>query len=466
MKVLFVIDADSLDQEPLGIMHISALLKQHGYVCEALNLADHQDLVEAVCKLEPHLLAFSAATGPHKRLVRASQVIKKEIALPSIFGGPHPSYFPELIEQDGVDIVCRGEGEYPLLELAQAIEAGKDFSNIPNLWVKRDGQIYRNPPRPFIQNLDSLPWPDREITNMFSKLHVEDTRYFMGGRGCPYDCTFCFNHVAKDFAEGHYIRWRTVENLINEIKAVKGRYAMRFASFQDDTFGLKVDWLEEFCMRYRQEIGLPFLCHVRANLVDDHMSRLLADAGCVHVAIGLESGNDYLRQVILKKNISREQLVNACLSLKAHGITITTQNMFGLPFETIDTVLETISLNISCQPERMNLYFYVPYPRTQLAQFSIDAGFFREGMEALPESYTTEFSSVNLSLPDAHQIEQLAKLTRFCVHFPIFFPIIRSVFKHPELDWLKTAVSKGLLFLQRIYTHVVGSSVRFLRPHE
>jgi anaerobic magnesium-protoporphyrin IX monomethyl ester cyclase len=135
MKVLFIIDTSSLDQEPLGIMHISALLKQHGHTCEALDLSKERDLVGAVRERDPQLLAFSVVTGPHKRLVRASREIKQELDVLSILGGPHASYFPEVIEEDGVDIVCQGEGEYPMVELVEAMEAGRDFTGIRNLWV-------------------------------------------------------------------------------------------------------------------------------------------------------------------------------------------------------------------------------------------------------------------------------------------------------------------------------------------
>lgn len=467
MKVLFIIDVNSLDQEPLGIMHISALLKQHGHTCEALDLSREQDLVSAVRERNPQMIAFSAVTGPHKRLVRASREIKKSLDVLSIFGGPHPSYFPEVIEEQGIDVICRGEGEYPVLELVKAVEAGEDFTAIHNLWVKRNGQIHRNPLRPFVHDLDSLPGPDRELFNSFPELHIEETRYFMGGRGCPYNCTFCFNHIAKTLTEGRYVRWRSVENLIGELEAVKDRYGMRFVNFQDDTFVLKMDWLEGFCTRYGEKVGLPFSCHVRANLVTDRMSQLLADAGCVHVGMGLEAGNDHLRNMVLNKNISREQLVDACRSLRAHGITISTQNMFGLPFETIDTVLDTIELNIACRPERTNLFFYVPYPNTRLAQTAVDEGFFQaQDLDSLPEIFATEFSSVNLDLPNARQIEQLAKLTRFCVHFPIFFPLIRFLFKRQRGDWIKSAVSQSLLALQKIHTRITNGSIRLMRPHK
>jgi radical SAM superfamily enzyme YgiQ (UPF0313 family) len=467
MKVLFVIETRTLDQEPLGMMHISSLLQQHGHTCAALDLDREKDIGAAVRAEDPQLLAFSAVTGPHQRLVRASQEIKKEHDVLSIFGGPHPTYFPEMIEEEAVDIICRGEGEYPMLELAETLEEGRDFTGIRNLWVKDGGSIHRNPTRPFVADLDALPWPDRKLFNVYDELHPEETRYFMGGRGCPYNCSFCFNHIAKKMAGGRYVRWRSVDDLIGELRAVKEAYGMRFVNFQDDTFVLRADWLELFTARYGEEISLPFLCHVRADLVTDKMSQQLADAGCVHVGMGLESGNDHLRNVVLKKKVTREQLINACRSLKAQGITVSTQNMFGLPYETVDTVLDTIELNVACQPERTNLFFYVPYPRTELAQLAVEEGFFRtEDLGSLPEVFTTEFSSVNLSLANAQQIEQLAKLTRFCVHFPVFFPLIRFLFKRSGGNWIKTVVSRSILFLQGVHTRITGGSIRLLRPQE
>jgi len=466
MKFLFIIDTKTIDQEPLGIMHIVSMLKNHGHTCEALDLVrEGHNLLPAVRRSAPQVIAFSAVTGPHQKLLRAAQEIKQELKVLSIFGGPHPTFFPDFIENEGVDIICLGEGEFPTLELANALQSGEDFTGIANLWVKQQGKIHRNPTRPFCEDLDNLPWPDREIFNTFPELHIADTRYFMGGRGCPYNCTFCFNHVAKKVSSGHYVRWRSVDDVIAELESVKAKYGMRFVNFQDDTFILKRTWLEEFSDRYREQIKLPFLCHVRADLTDSHISQLLADAGCVHVGMGLESGDDHMRNMVLNKGVSREQLINACRVLRAAGITISTQNMFGLPFETIDTVLETIALNIECKPERTNLFFYVPYPRTKLAETAIEAGFYRaDDLTRVPEEFNVEFSSVNLQLENAKQIEQLAKLTRFCVHFPALFPFIRALFKLNGFNWLKSAISGGLLSLQNAYTRIRGGSVQLIRP--
>jgi radical SAM superfamily enzyme YgiQ (UPF0313 family) len=438
------------------MMQIAALLKQYDYTCEALDLAMEDNWEVAIHAHQPQLLAFSATTGLHRRLARVSCTIKNNMNVLSIFGGPHPTCSPQFIERAGVDIICRGEGEYPMLELVEALEKGKDFTAIPNLWVKLNGQIYRNSPRPYLSDLDSLPWPDRDLFDMFPQLHQGDTRYFMAGRGCPYDCAFCFNQVGRKLAEGRYVRWRSVENLIGELKAVKENYGMRFVRFQDDTFVLRMQWLEKFCALYRQEIGLPFFCTARVDLVTDRMSKILAEAGCVNVALGVESGNDRVRNMVLKKNISKNQIIYACRSLQSHGIAVLTLNMFGLPFDKIDTALETIELNIACQPRKAGITCYMPYPGTQLAQISIDEGLFDAGdYDSLPEQLLPWSSLIVLDLEEGQQLEQLARLFNFCVRFPVFYPLIRFLFKCKGGNWIKAFFTTSWGLMQLAYTKII-----------
>ena len=113
MKFLFIIDTKTIDQEPLGIMHIASMLKNSNHKCEAVDLArEGRNLLSTVRRIAPDVIAFSAVTGPHQKLLRAVQEVKSEIEVLSIFGGPHPTFFPEFVESSGVDIVCLGEGEY------------------------------------------------------------------------------------------------------------------------------------------------------------------------------------------------------------------------------------------------------------------------------------------------------------------------------------------------------------------
>jgi radical SAM superfamily enzyme YgiQ (UPF0313 family) len=420
-----------------------------------VNMDNTPNLVEQVRYCSPDLLGFSATTGIHQKYLQASQEIRKALNVLSVFGGPHPSFFPELIEEDGVDVICQGEGEYPLLELVEALENGRDFHNILNLWMKTNGQIYHNPTRPYLQDLDSLPFPDRELMQELPAPMAKGERFFIAGRGCPYNCSFCFNHVASRLSKGKYVRWRSVDNVIQEIKEVKDRYDLRLVNFQDDTFVLRMDWLEEFAGKYKKEIGLPFFCHVRADLVNDGMSRLLADAGCVHVAIGLESGNDYLRNQILRKHFSKEQIVSACHSLRAHNIRVTTQNMFGVPHETVDTVLETIELNIQCRPHRAYLYFFTPYPKTDLAEYAFRHGCCRaDRFDHMPYSFAVEQASVALDLPEKENIEHLARLAGLCIRLPSLLPVIRFIFKLRGAGWLKALAARSLLALQSRFVSV------------
>lgn len=464
MRILFIAESVTLEQEPLGIMHLSAMLKAHQHECRLISLDQTPGLVRQVKDFGPQLLAFSATTGIHKRYVEASREIKKDWPALAVFGGPHASFFPQLIEEDGVDVICRGEGEYPLLELVEALANGRDFSDVPNLWIKSGGQIRRNATRGFLEDLDSLPFPDRSLVRDFPHLTTSGTRFFMAGRGCPYDCSFCFNHVARDLSNGPYVRWRSVDNLIEEIGTVRRTCDLRLVSFQDDTFILRRDWLREFAEKYKRQVGLPFFCHVRANLVDEEMSLLLADAGCVHVGIGLESGSDDLRNRILRKNISKDQIINSCRSLRSQGILITTQNMFGVPHETVDTVSETIELNIQCKPHRTNLYFFMPYPGTDLAAYAIDQGYFSSSqMNSLAYSFSTEFAHLVLDLPQKADIEDLARLTRFCVRFPIFFPAIRWLFRLHGKRQVKSLATRSLLTMQAGWVALRSAWQRLVR---
>jgi hypothetical protein len=138
--------------------------------------------------------------------------------------------------------------------------------------------------------------------------------------------------------------------------------------------------------------------------------------------------------------------------------------MFGVPFETADTALDTIELNIACKPDQINVYFFVPYPGTRLAQLAVDEGFFQaKDLHSLPEDFTPSFSSVNLKLPHAQQIERLAWLTRLCVRFPILFPLLRSLFKRPRKRQLRTAVVLTLLLLERIDVRIKSARLHVTR---
>ncbi|MDR1088238.1 MAG: cobalamin-dependent protein, partial [Coriobacteriales bacterium] len=211
MRVLFVyldfmIGAGGKYYE--GLASLSAMLKQDKHQVDLLHITELLTVDDFTQRLlreykDADVIGFSATTNVFPHVVEYSESIKK--ALPNtlvVCGGPHPTLAPEeSIAAPGLDVICLGEGEYSLSELCNRLQIGVDFSDIEGLWVKQNGTVYRNPRRPFIQNLDDLPLPDRELfTFEGSADQAMDRLAFMGSRGCPYNCTHCCNHAFKKAA--------------------------------------------------------------------------------------------------------------------------------------------------------------------------------------------------------------------------------------------------------------------------
>ena len=201
MHLLFIVK--EIDNEPHGILLISSLLKQAGHQV-SLVVASEQDPLEAARRLRPDVVGYTVYTGPHTWYLELNQRIRAQLpGVFSIFGGPHPTFFPEIIEREGVDGLCIGEGEYATLDLMNALQRNDDGVTltdpaIPNWWFNRNGEIVRNPLRPLLsgEELDELPFADRELLYAaHEQSRQTKIKPFITGGGCPYDCAFCFNRA-------------------------------------------------------------------------------------------------------------------------------------------------------------------------------------------------------------------------------------------------------------------------------
>ncbi len=250
------------------------------------------------------------------------------------------------------DCVCVGEGEQTLLDIVD----GKPVDQIPNLVRKVDGKIIQNSIQPLLEDLDQLPFPDRELFDYQNSLNQDHRADFMVGRGCPYRCTYCINNQMINLAPGRYVRLRSVSNILTEIKLVLHNYQnIESICFQDDTFALKRGWLVEFCDRYKREIGLPFVCNLRADRTDEEIVIVLKNAGCQEVRIGIEQGNESLRRSMLNRKMSNEQIIAAFQMLHKAGIKTFAYNMIGIPGETEQTVQETIRYDCYIMKQKYHL---------------------------------------------------------------------------------------------------------------
>jgi len=262
MKVLFV--QNNGIQESIGVANLSGILKANGHDVDLLLVSHTPDLIGAIRQHDPGLVAFSALTGVHHSIEALAVTIKQHFSVPIIVGGPHPTYSPEMIHRPGIDIICRGEGELAMLELAEALEHDRDVTAIRNLHVKtRSGRIHRNDIRPAVP-LDELPMPDRELYYKYKFLRDMPMKRFISSMGCPYPCTFCHEPVIRSLyrteTKSDYVRRKSVPRAVAEIKYIKDRYSLRHVHFSDDLFFIRnsYKWLEEFAELYPREVGIPF----------------------------------------------------------------------------------------------------------------------------------------------------------------------------------------------------------------
>jgi radical SAM superfamily enzyme YgiQ (UPF0313 family) len=431
MRILFV--DEYLPQEMLGIMWLSRALKDAGHETKALFVPD-RDWLRKVREFDPDIVCYSVTTGMQVYLAELNRKVKQLVprAL-SVFGGPHPTFVPEYVETDGIDAICRGEGEQAIVELANRLRDGKEYYDVLNFWFKdkQTGEIYKNPQRPLTQNLDELGFPDRDVIYDAGPIYRDsDRKVFVSQRGCPMNCSFCFHHAWKkkvyDANNKEYTRKRSVSHLIAEINDVRQRYNLKFVHFLDDIFNLRNDWLEEFCERYPKEVGLPFDVILMANMTtEDHIAKL-RKAGCVYARIAIEAASDYVRNAVFRKNTTRKQLTDAAGWIRKHGIRLGTLNMLGGPGGTMEDELDTVRLNVECKVDHPLVSIMQPYPMFDIEDMTKSMGYAVAGYDEFPEKFNRTSS---ILFDNKHEIENLHKLFPIVVRFPWLMPLVPKLIK-------------------------------------
>jgi len=373
-----------------AVAALSAFLKREGHEVELLCTGPKTSADEYCAELGRRsfdLLAFSCMSFQWEGVKRCASLARTVTGAPIIVGGYHPTFWPEeVIGEEGVDILCRGEGEGAMLDLVRALQEGRDTTAIPNLWVKRDGVVHRNPLRPTIGDLDTLPYWDREIYDFdrfletVASITIFHEKYIIpvaAGRGCPYTCTYCSNTALLQMYKGNgrFTRHRSVPHLLGELEGLVRRFPkVRFFEFWDEIFALNPRWLEEFSARYRDSVGLPFSVFLRIEQCSDHSLGLLADANCRLVLLGVEAGNEEYRAKYLNRKMANRRIVEAFARIRHHGLESVALNMIGLPHETPELVRETIELNREIDPDLLCVFVYQAFPGTPLHDLCLEQG--------------------------------------------------------------------------------------------
>lgn len=341
---------------PVGISYIASYVRQAGFAVDILDAAalglDHQEALERIVRAKPDIVGISVATGVHQSAVRLGRMVKAALGdVRIILGGPHVHFmYGSLMRlHDWIDVCVRGEGERTMLELLEAFNRGTDISAIRGLVFRRNGEVVANPLRPFIENLDELPFPARDLlpmeryrwTGLYSLAPKEGTTLTVTAvRGCPFQCHFCSSSYLYNVQ-----RRRSVGNVLDEIDHCLRRYDISFLIFPNDFLLLNKKWAIELCKGFVQRgfDSLRWACTARPGAVSPAVLDWLRKAGCGILMYGIEFGNQRLLD-FSGKGTTLSQIERTIAETRARGILTLGFFMIGYPTETRETIEDTIRL--------------------------------------------------------------------------------------------------------------------------
>lgn len=417
MKVLFIYYDTGSSEPPrigFGVAYLSSFLKKHGHNTKLCYFRSDEDMLYALSIIrewKPHIVAHSSTSSSFYSVGMAAKKIKD--SFPQLFqvcGGNHVSLCPdELLKTPELDAICIGYGEYPLLELVEALQEGRVYWKIDNINFRYKGEIIRNSMRHFPSDLDSFIPCDRQIfldemkrfsiPIPFDNIFGEHMQEFIFCRGCPFNCTFCCNHILRSLGSGRYVNYPSVSKCIDELEQVKGDLDMTGVAFHDDIFTLNKRWFRDFAEEYKKKISLPYVCNLRVNSFNEEDVMYLKESGCAIAILGIESGNEYIRNEIMRKKIKQDDIVRAYDLLHKYGIRTHSQNLIGVPGETPEHFLDTIRINAKVMPNHASLSVFYPYPGTVLYNRCVNDNLFEN---IANQKNFQERRDTNLKLPDFH----------------------------------------------------------------
>ncbi|MBN1356160.1 radical SAM protein [bacterium] len=391
---------------PIGTLYIASVLRENGHqvVFKDGAFTTPAEMVELVRRERPDLLGAFVIAMFWERTKSLYREIKKQ--LPGIFlvaGGHGPSALAEqcLRESPELDAVVHSEAEYTMRDLANRLRQGESLDDLPGTTIRVNGEITCNPPHPFIENLDDLPFPAMDLAELdrycpsYGQIRRRPSFQVISSRGCKNNCLYCYRLMGR-----HVLRFRSPGNVVDEIQHYVNRYGARDIKFWDESFTYDRDRVIGICEELmRRNIRVTWWISARADAVDREMLRWMKRAGCWCINFGVESGVQKNLDT-LRKNLTLEQIESAVRMTHESGIKTFTTYIFGIPGETFEEGLETIRF-----AKRLNSYIteffpISPFPGTDLwdmacrqKNFSKDInniGLLKEEIVYAPETMTHE----------------------------------------------------------------------------
>lgn len=423
MKVLFVNPPQTASKykfmgviaPPLGIAYIAGVLQENHIDVEILDASaedmDFKDVEKELLKRKPDLVALTALTPTIGRALETAQVVKE--TLPDsivVMGGYHPTFnFIETLEDENVDIVIRGEGEYIMLNLVQALENQSSLHDVKGIVFedKNSKEIVVNPEAPLIQDLDELPFPALNLLPMKKyRLLDMDTHMttMITTRGCPMQCSFCSSAAMH----GKKIRERSVENIVDEIEYLKTNYDIDTIAFMDDTFTLKKRKVMAICDEIlKRNIEIMWGCTSRVDTLDEKLLKKMKEAGCITIFIGVESA-DQQQLDNMCKNTTIAKIENAFKI--AHKLKIRTiaSVALGMPGDTKEIMNKTVKFVHKLKPNYAIYSLATPYPGTKFYKEAFEKNLIKIKDWSKYTLITPILETIDCSLNDMRKIQAKA----------------------------------------------------------
>ncbi len=376
LNILVNIEAEELNSPPLGLAYIATMIEYSGHTVRVFNLTP-EEIQNGRWKADfkdfsPKVVGATLITPLYQHIVKFFEIVKSiSPSVHIIVGGPHAAALPDdTIKEPSISSVVRGEGEYIIQDLLYAIENHQDFSKIKGLSYKRGSSVFHNQDIHLIGNLDALPFPAWHLFDMKKFKNLAGERRIMGlmgSRGCPFHCVFCYRGPSSS----EKVRFRSLGSIFEEIRFLRENYEFDGINFWDDVFTLDRERTKDFCIEFRKNFSdLIWYCQTRIDCLEEELLELIEASGCRLIRLGVESGDDRTLELLNKKitvSMIREKFrlikQRAKLRTKAYFI-------LGFPWDTYDTVQNTIHFAKELGADETMFLIATPYPGTRLYELT------------------------------------------------------------------------------------------------
>ncbi len=492
MRVMFI---DMIVEfiDPMQIELLSALARERCNCSTFLSIEQEHDLEADLKRVRPNIVALSAKTGGYPTTLRYARMAKRLLPnVITIVGGPHTTFDQSLIEYDEVDIVIAGEADDAWVEVLNRLQSGKSIDDVHNVFTKSNWKSRFKNATPTdryqhlanrLEDLDKLPFLDREI--VYSRVpHIArfPMRSYMTSRGCPYQCTYCFEPKYNEMyrGKGHPYQRYSPERVVEELRYMIERYPTQFIKFYDDIFWIhrtlaEEPWLERFAKLYEKEIKLPFFLLTRCNILTEDHLKILKPAGLHSLTMSIEAGNDYVRNEVIKRHMSREDILRAFNLCYDYGVKTFANSILAIPVvpeelkrmgkSNIDLDIESLDINVKSKVTFGEFTIIHPYAGCHFSEYVEDHGWFsqKDDFQKLHHSYQS-WSPLNCFTPEEKAMQvNLASLGTVCLAAPWTYNLIVKYLIKVKWRWVQEYIyhplyfiAKGYLMMFKIYPMKMG----------